>query len=96
MATAPTVTLKQLAANLADKHDMTKKDVEALLEDLEDNIVSNLQGGTRVRFKKLGILQVKQMKARTGRNPQTGETIQIPARKKVGFTVAKALKEAVL
>ena len=44
----------------------------------------------------LGILRLRKMKARMGRNPQTGEAIKIPARKKVGFTVAKAFKDGVL
>jgi DNA-binding protein HU-beta len=44
----------------------------------------------------LGILQVRETKARTGRNPATGEPIKIPAKKKVAFRVAKDLKETVL
>lgn len=96
MATQPTVTLKQIAADLADQHELSKKDMEAILSDLQVLCVKNLKKGNRVRFPELGILQVKQMKARKGRNPQTGEEIKIPARKKVGFTVAKKLKEEVL
>ena len=93
---APTKTQKQLAAELAEKHGMPKKQMEDILNDLTANCVETLKGGTRVRFPDLGILQVKQMKARVGRNPATGETIQIPAKKKVAFTVAKSLKESVL
>ena len=93
---APTVTLKHIAAELADKHGMSKKDATALLEDMVASFVSHLQDGERVRIPGLGILEVKQMKARMGRNPQTGEAIQIPAKKKVAFRVAKDLKEAVL
>lgn len=96
MATQPTVTLKQIAADLADKHDITKKQSEAILEDLITSFRKNLKKGNRVRIPGLGILQVKQTKARQGRNPATGETIQIPAKKKVAFRVAKDLKEEVL
>jgi len=93
---APTVTLKHVAAELAEKHGMSKKETTELLESMVDNFVDHLKSGERVRIPKLGILEVKQMKARTGRNPQTGETIQIPAKKKVAFRVAKDLKESVL
>ena len=96
MATAPTVTQKQLAADLADKHGVSKKEMEAILNDMAALCVQNLQQGNRVRVPDLGILQVRQMKARMGRNPATGEQIHIPAKKKVAFTVAKALKESVL
>lgn len=92
----PTVTLKQVAAELADKHGISKKESTAILEDMVDSFVSHLQSGNRVRIPGLGILQVKQMKARKGRNPATGEEIQIPAKKKVAFRVAKDLKEKVL
>ncbi len=92
----PTVTLKQVAAELAEKHDMSKKDTTAILEDMVENFVSQLQSGNRVRIPGLGILQVKQMKARMGRNPATGEQIQIPAKKKVAFRIAKDLKDKLL
>lgn len=93
---APTVTLKNVAAELAEKHGMSKKEATELLEGMVDNFVKHLKKGERVRIPGLGILEVKQMKARTGRNPQTGETIQIPAKKKVAFRVAKDLKDSVL
>ncbi|GJL84281.1 MAG: DNA-binding protein [Micavibrio sp.] len=92
----PTITLKQVAAELADKHDMSKKDTTELLEGMVDSFVEHLQGGERVRIPGLGILQVKQMKARMGRNPATGEQIQIPAKKKVAFRIAKDLKDKLL
>jgi nucleoid DNA-binding protein len=44
----------------------------------------------------LGTFRLKQLKARTGRNPQTGAPLKIPARRKVSFTAAKAFKEAIL
>lgn len=97
MATAaqPTVTLKHIAADLAEKHDLQKKQTNLVLEDLITHIVKNLKKGNRIRISGLGILQVKKRAARTGRNPATGETIQIPAKKKIAFRAAKELKEAV-
>lgn len=93
---APTVTMKQIAAALADKHGLTKKDATALLDGMVGTFVKHLKKGERIRIPGLGILEVRKTKARTGRNPQTGEPIKIPAKKKVAFRAAKDLKEAVL
>ena len=93
---APTVTLKHIAAELAEKHGMSKKETTEFLESMVENFVTHLKSGDRIRIQGLGILEVKQMKERMGRNPQTGEAIKIPAKKKVAFRVAKDLKESVL
>ena len=93
--TAPTVTLKQIGADLADKHELTKKQVNEITEDLVGHIVKNLKKGNRIRLAGLGILQVRHRAARMGRNPATGEAIKIPAKKKIAFRAAKELKEAV-
>jgi DNA-binding protein HU-beta len=92
---APTVTLKQIAAVVAEKHDLTKKAVNELTDELVANIVKNLKKGNRIRMAGLGILQVKKRAARMGRNPATGEQIKIPAKKKIAFRAAKELKDAV-
>jgi DNA-binding protein HU-beta len=92
---APTVTLKHLAAELAEGHDISKKQAETLLGDLVDRIVKHLKKGERIRMVGLGILQVRHRAARMGRNPATGEPIQIKASKKVAFRASKELKEAV-
>jgi DNA-binding protein HU-beta len=92
---APTVTLKHLAANLADNHEMSKKQTEAVLGDLVGLVTKHLKKGDRIRIGGLGILQVRKRAARMGRNPATGEPIQIKASKKVAFRAAKELKEAV-
>jgi DNA-binding protein HU-beta len=94
-ATQPTVTLKNIAADLAEKHELTKKQVNAIMDDLVAALVKNLKKGNRVRLAGLGILQVRKRAARMGRNPATGETIKIPAKKKIAFRAAKELKEAV-
>jgi len=90
-----TVTLKHLAASLADTHEMSKKQAEAVLGDFVGYIVKHLKKGERIRIGGLGILQVRKRAARIGRNPATGEQIQIKASKKVAFRAAKELKEAV-
>jgi DNA-binding protein HU-beta len=91
----PAVTLKQLGATLAEEHDLTKRAGEALLADLVNIITKHLKKRERVRIAGLGILQVRNRAARMGRNPATGEAIQIKASKKVAFRAAKGLKMAV-
>ena len=92
---APTVTLKHLAANLAESHELSKKQTEAVLGDLVGLVTKHLKKGDRIRIGGLGILQVRKRAARMGRNPATGEPIKIKASKKVAFRAAKELKEAV-
>ncbi|NOJ49456.1 HU family DNA-binding protein [Bradyrhizobium archetypum] len=95
-AAAPaTITLKHLAADLAEEHELSKKAAEAILTDMVDKITKHLKKGERIRIVGLGILQVRKRAARVGRNPATGEPIQIKASKKVAFRAAKELKEAV-
>ena len=95
-AAAPaTVTLKHLAAALAETHELSKKQTEAILGDMVGRITKHLKKGERIRIVGLGILQVRKRAARMGRNPATGEAIQIKASKKVAFRAAKELKEAV-
>ena len=93
--TSPTVTLKHLAANIAEQHEMAKKQSEAILGNMVELIVKHLKKGDRIRIGGLGILQVRKRAARMGRNPATGEPIKIKASKKVAFRAAKELKEAI-
>ncbi|MGB7014161.1 MAG: HU family DNA-binding protein, partial [Pseudolabrys sp.] len=65
------------------------------IEDLIGNIIIHLKNGERVKMAGLGMLQVRNRVARMGRNPNTGEPIQIKASKKVAFRASKELKEAV-
>ena len=66
-----------------------------MLGDLVGLVTKHLKKGDRIRIGGLGILQVRKRAARMGRNPATGEPIQIKASKKVAFRAAKELKEAV-
>ena len=95
-ATPATITLKHLAAALAEEHDLSKKAAEAILTDMVAKIAKHLKKGERIRMiVGLGILQVRKRAARMGRNPATGEPLPIKASKKVAFRAAKELKEAV-
>ena len=90
-----TVTLKHLAAALAEQHEMAKKQSEEILNDATGLLTKHLKKGERIRIAGLGILQVRKRAARMGRNPATGEPIKIKASKKVAFRASKDLKEAI-
>ena len=94
-ATPTTVTLKHLAAAIAEDQEISKKQAETILNDTVGLITKHLKKGERIRIVGLGILQVRKRAARMGRNPATGEAIQIKASKKVAFRAAKELKEAI-
>ena len=95
MAGKTTVTLTQLAATLAEEHELTKRAGRELLDNLVSLITKHLKKGERIRIAGFGILQVRKRAARMRRNPATGEAIQIKASKKVAFRASKELKEAI-
>ena len=95
-AKVETVTLRHLAETLSDAHELPKKQVVAMLEDMVTNVTKHLKKGARIRIGGLGILQVRKRPARMGRNPATGEAIKIKASKKIAFRAAKDLKEAII
>ena len=92
---SPTVGLKQLAAQLAEAHGMPKRQAEAVMAGVVGLVAERLKAGERLRLQGLGTLEVKHRPARQGRNPATGEAIQIAASKKVAFRPAKELRDAV-
>jgi DNA-binding protein HU-beta len=94
-AAAAAVSLKQLAATLAESHDLPKRQVETMLGEFVQSLAEHLQQGSKIRIPGLGIFQVSARAARMGRNPATGEPIQIKASKKIAFRPAKELKEAI-
>jgi DNA-binding protein HU-beta len=94
-AVQATVTLKHLAAALAERHEMSKRQSEEILGGAVGFVTKHLKKGERIRIAGLGILQVRKRAARMGRNPATGEPIKIKASKKVAFRASKDLKEAV-
>jgi DNA-binding protein HU-beta len=92
---ASTVTKKDFANALAKQHHLTKKQGREMLEDLIFMITKHLKKGEQVKIAGLGILRVRNRAARVGRNPATGEAIQIKASKKVAFRASAALKMAI-
>ncbi|RQD64647.1 MAG: HU family DNA-binding protein [Desulfonatronovibrio sp. MSAO_Bac4] len=89
------MTKADLVSKMADKADLTKTDAEkglnAFLESVQDTLVSE----GKLTLTGFGTFAVEERKARNGRNPRTGEEIQIPACKVVKFRPGKILKDAV-
>ncbi len=90
-----TIKKNQVAQVLAEKMGASKKDGMMWLESFIEMMTNYLRKGDKVNLSGFGIFKVADRKAREGRNPRTGETIHIPASKKLRFTPAKVLKEAV-
>lgn len=86
---------RQLAQALVDKTGAKLKYASAVVDFVFDEIASAITKGVKVNVKDFGIFVKAQRKARTGRNPATGEPIKIKASVKPRFTASKALKEAV-
>ena len=85
----------ELIAAVAEEAEMTKKDAEKAVKAVIDVISDALVQGDKVQLIGFGTFEVRTRAARKGRNPQTGETIEIPASKNPVFKAGKALKEAV-
>lgn len=84
-----------LVDKVADKTGLTKKDSNAAVEAVFDSIQEFLAEAEKVQLIGFGTFEVRERAARKGRNPQTGEEIQIPATKVPAFKAGKNLKEAV-
>ena len=91
---AKALSKSQIASELAEKVGITKKQSAQYLEELASLAYSNAKNTFTVPG--LGKLKLKDRAARMGRNPATGETISIPAKRVVKFQVSKAAKDAIL
>ena len=80
---------------VAAETEVSKKTVEAVVAATFESIVNALKEGDKVQLIGFGTFEVKDVAAREGRNPATGETIKIEASKKPAFTASKALKDLI-
>lgn len=94
MAASKAMTKGQLIAALADSNDVSKATVKSILEDLAS--IAYKEAKTGFTLPGIGKLVLVNRKARMGRNPATGETIKIPAKKVVKFRIAKSCKDAIV
>ena len=91
---AKALSKSQIAAAIAEKNGVTKKQAVEILEHISQLAYKNAKN--TFTLPGLGKLKLRNRAARIGRNPATGATIQIPAKRVVKFTVAKAAKDAIL
>ncbi|MCU1718743.1 HU family DNA-binding protein [Pseudomonas sp. 5P_3.1_Bac2] len=89
------ITKDQLIGDIAEAIDTPKTTVRAALEQLSEIITEALENGDEITLPNVGKFKVTERPARTGRNPQTGLTIEIAAKKVIKFVPAKALNDAV-
>lgn len=85
------ITKDQLIADLAEATDLQKSDVRALLAQLGDIVAEALENDGEISLPGIGKLKVNERPARTGRNPSTGQAIEIAAKKVVKLVAAKPL-----
>ncbi|HOO79745.1 MAG TPA: HU family DNA-binding protein [Lachnospiraceae bacterium] len=84
----------ELVAAVADKAGITKKDAEAVVAAFTETVTKELKKGGKVQLVGFGTFEVTKRAARTGRNPQTGADMKIPASKAPKFKAGKAFKDA--
>lgn len=86
---------QQLIDAAADSAEMSKTDMATALECVLDTITESLRAGEKVTITGFGSFEVRNRSARTARNPQTGESVNVPASKAPAFKPGKALKDAI-
>ena len=85
----------ELVAAIASKANISKKDAEASVKAFTEVVAEELKKGEKIQLVGFGTFEVSARAARTGRNPQTGEEMKIPASKAPKFKAGKALKDAI-
>jgi len=85
----------QLIKEVANKVDISKKEIGNIIDAAVKTITSTLSKGERITLVDFGTFQARQRKAREGRNPRTGKKLEIPAKKVPKFKAGKKLREAV-
>ena len=88
------MTKAELVEFIAEKADLTKADAGRALEAVMEGVTKGLKESGKVTLVGFGTFSAKKREARTGRNPQTGETVKIPARVVPGFKAGNKLKES--
>jgi len=89
------MTKDELVAKVSDSTGIKKVDLQKALDVLINTIIETIKTGDKVNITGLGIFKLKDKKARLARNPKTGESIQVPAKKAPKFLPSKNFKEAV-
>jgi integration host factor subunit beta len=90
-----TVTKRDISERVARKTGIPQAQVKEAVQALFDEIVEELIQGERLEFRNFGVFEVVERKARTGRNPKTGERVPVPAKKVVNFRMGKYMKDRI-
>ena len=91
----PVVTAKRISADIAALHSLDGKFAAAVVAGVFASVVAHVRGGDRVKIAGLGTVGIRDLPARAGRNPATGEAIQVKASRKVAFRAAKELRHSI-
>ena len=83
----------QLIKSVADKSELSQKQVTEALSLIEDTLIETLKAGEKVQLSGFGTFEVRERAERKGRNPKTGEVVTVAACKYLAFVPAKAVKE---
>ena len=89
------MTKAELVDNVADRVNLTKKQTEAIVNILFNSITEALSEGDKVELRGFGSFRIRDRNPREGRNPKTGDTVHIPAKKVPFFKAGKELREMV-
>ena len=84
----------ELVAKMAEKAGLKKTEAEKALKAFTETVAEELKNGEKIQLVGFGTFEVAERAARTGKNPQTGKAIQIPASKAPKFKAGKALKDS--
>ena len=90
------MTKSELLSTLAEQTGLKKTEVTGVMDALVKTVYKTLKKEKKIKLEGLGVLQLKDRKARMARNPRTGEMVKVPAKKVVKLRVTKDMKEAIL
>ena len=89
------MTKAELVDEIAQKADLTRKHSEVIVDAVFSSIIEALQEGDKIELRGFGSFRVRHRASRTGRNPKTGEGVQVPAKKVPYFKPGKELRELI-
>ena len=89
------MTKAELAHEVADNSDLNKQQAKVAVQAVLDSIVKALRSGDRIEVRGFGSFCLRERNARVGRNPKTGESVQVPAKTVAYFKLGKELKELI-
>ena len=89
------MTKKDIVLKIADETGIKQIDVKKVVQKTFDSIIDSLAKGEKVELRNFGVLKIKERRARTGRNPRTGEVVPVPPRKVVVFKSGLEMKQKI-